>query len=172
MRQWLNFEWNRSMKKSEGYINNPFTKAQMELVTPKGKSVELVTICYNTATFVNSLMLNLFGKVPYQENGCDCGVFVCRYAYNLYIMRDQVFSYFGLKKSFKDLVTTGPAFQFGMREIARVRVEMKALIKSITVLYSEFKKEEKARKAEAKRRANEASKATAQDTKWQDEDGQ
>ena len=24
--------------------------------------------------------------VPYQDNGCDCGVFVCRYAYNLYMI--------------------------------------------------------------------------------------
>jgi hypothetical protein len=78
-------------------------------------------------------------------------------------MRDQVFSYFGVNESFKDLVTAGPAFQFGMRDIAKVRMELKALIKSLTVLYSEFKKEEKAQKAEAKRRAHEASKVTAQD---------
>lgn len=37
------------------------------------------------------------------------------------------------------------------------------MIKSLIVLYKEFKKEEKARKAEAKRRANEASEVTAQD---------
>ena len=30
-------------------------------------------------------------NVPLQDNGCDCGVFVCHYAYSLYIMRHLPF---------------------------------------------------------------------------------
>jgi hypothetical protein len=34
--QWLNFEWNRSMKGTADFIENPFIPEKMMLVAPKG----------------------------------------------------------------------------------------------------------------------------------------
>jgi hypothetical protein len=54
-------------------------------------------------------------------------------------MRDQVFSYEGLMQDFKELVTNGPAFQFGSPDISRIRQEMKSLCHSLSQLYDNHK---------------------------------
>lgn len=65
-------------------------------------------------------------------------------------MRNQIFSRQGIKDHFKQLITDGSAFQFGMDDIARIREEMKALVCSLTPLYAEFKQKQKALKAAKK----------------------
>jgi Ulp1 family protease len=65
--------------------------------------------------------------VPLQDNGCDCGVFVCRYAYSLYVMRDQVFDSVGINDAFQTLITNRPAFKFNKKDIARMREDMRSL---------------------------------------------
>eukprot|EP00804_Cyclotella_cryptica_P023147 CCRYP_000358-RA/>CCRYP_000358-RA protein AED:0.01 eAED:0.01 QI:1097/1/1/1/0.75/0.66/9/214/1028 len=138
MREWLNFEWNRSMKDTEGFRPDPFSREQMKLVTP---------------------------KVPYQENGCDCGVFVCRYAYNLYTMRSEKFTRSGIRDKFKHLITDGPAFQFNMDDIARIREELKTLVDALAGLYSKFKREEKELKMAAKQQTHAQNEAVDQEEK-------
>ena len=44
-REWLNFEWNRSMKHAEGFISDPFSRKQMKLVTPKGVKC-FIALCF------------------------------------------------------------------------------------------------------------------------------
>jgi Ulp1 family protease len=80
--------------------------------------------------------------VPTQDNGCDCGVFVCRYAYSLYIMRDQVFDLAGIKNNFRKMITDGPAFNFNNKDIARMREDMRSLFKSLNKLYVETREVE------------------------------
>lgn len=75
----------------------------------------------------------------------DCGVFVCRYAYNLYIMRHKAFSHSQVKNSFQDLITDSPAFKFGMKDIARIREEFISLVDALGQLYIEFKTKEEAK---------------------------
>ena len=104
-------------------------------------------------------------SVPYQENGCDCGVFVCRYAYNLYTMRNEKFTRTDIQDKFKHLITNGPAFQFTMDDIARIREEFKTLVDSLAELYLKFKREEKELKIAAKQQANAQKEAASQEEK-------
>ena len=78
-------------------------------------------------------------SVPYQDNGCDCGVFVCRYAYSLYTMRHQRFTRndYNEEESFSSLITRGPAFMFDMSDIDRIRGEISTLIDKLSELYWE-----------------------------------
>jgi hypothetical protein len=117
--------------------------------------------CLFIASALHLYVLNAI-TVPYQENGCDCGVFVCRYAYNLYTMRDHVFFRSEMVNKFKTLITNGPAFQFGMEDIARIREEFKDLVNSLKKLYLEFKQKEKEQKLEAKKQDNKGAKVNAQ----------
>ncbi|KAL9185723.1 hypothetical protein ACHAXT_003500 [Thalassiosira profunda] len=72
--------------------------------------------------------------VPYQGNGFDGGTFVCRYAYSLYVMRQQQFTWADAleKPAFTSLITNGPAFQFDMSDMARIRGELALLIDRLT----------------------------------------
>ena len=119
--KWLNFEWNRLEK---GNVNGDsprvFRAQTMPLLTP---------------------------KIPYQDNGCDCGVFVCRYAYNLFQMRNKyIFSQYDLFTRCKKLFKECRLFEFGMEDIARIREEMKSLINNLSTSYLRMKKLEKGKK--------------------------
>ena len=97
------------------------------------------------------LFLSSLISVPYQVNGCDCGVFVCRYAYNLFLMRHLKFTWEDItqKPPFKTLFTKGSAFRFGMSDIARMRGEMERLIHNLSKIYLAMKEREKADKKKA-----------------------
>jgi hypothetical protein len=94
-------------------------------------------------------------SVPYQDNGCDCGVFVCRYAYSLYTMRHQRFTRddYDEKQPFLSLITRGPAFQFDMSDIDRIRGEISTLIDKLSELYLPLLKEQVEAARAAKRSA-------------------
>jgi hypothetical protein len=162
LRQWLNFEWNRSMNDEAGFEKNPFTENKMALVAPRGECVCLCLCLVRLIRPVNQISLQLL-LVPYQDNGCDCGVFVCRYAYNLYLMRNQIFSFADIEDHFKTLITEGPAFDFDMRDIARIREEIKVLVNALSPLYHAYKKEEKAQRAAAKNKEKVSSKTPDQE---------
>jgi hypothetical protein len=119
--QWLNYEWKRLKKRGVGDSNSkqPFTPKLMPLLTP---------------------------NIPYQDNGCDCGVFVCRYAYNLFQMRSNCFSQFDIVDDCRDLFEDSGLFEFNMADIARIRKEMERLIENLSNVYRRMKKLEKAKK--------------------------
>ncbi len=83
-----------------------------------------------------------FSSVPYQDNGCDCGVFVCRYAYGLFVMRHLDFTFGGMNEHppFKMLITEGPAFQFDQSVIPRIRNEITSLIDNLSKIYLPIRK--------------------------------
>lgn len=126
---WLNFEWRRLKKGGgRGLPKLPFDKQSMPVFTP---------------------------TIPYQDNGCDCGVFVCRYAYNLFQMRNNCFSQFDMADDCRDLFQDRGLFKFGMKDIARIRGEMVTLIRNLAKVYQRMKKLEKAKK-KSKSTSNEA----------------
>lgn len=126
---WLNFEWRRLKKGgSKDLPKQPFDRTYMPVFTP---------------------------TVPYQDNGCDCGVFVCRYAYNLFQMRNNCFSQFDMADDCRDLFEDS-LFKFGMEDIARIRIEMETLIRNLAKVYQRMKKLEKAKKKESKSTSKEA----------------
>ena len=68
------------------------------------------------------LIVRLFApSVPYQDNGCDCGVFVCRYAFGIYNLLSEVFTRTESENKFKDLITDNDIFDFKMENIAQLR---------------------------------------------------
>eukprot|EP01082_Thalassiosira_pseudonana_P009089 g8088.t1.2.5e17418a g8088 g8088.t1 contig27:163628-167782(+) len=125
IRKWLDFEW----KRKHG-IEDPkqkfFISRDMQLLTP---------------------------KIPYQENGCDCGVFVCRYAYGLYLMRRQLFTPEDINDNFKGMITNGSAFAFDMKDIARIRGEFTTLIDRLSPKYLAIKDAEEKAAKRAKKKA-------------------
>ena len=92
IRSWLNCEWKRL-----GHGKKPiFDTESLPLVSPRSRFLSpfpFDNMSCRIFSFFSSLltMISLI-PVPYQDNGCDCGIFVCRYAYNLYIMRHQKFT--------------------------------------------------------------------------------
>jgi hypothetical protein len=81
-------------------------------------------------------------SVPYQSNGWDCGVFVCRYAYGFKCIQSLSFSYAEVGYDpghtatwFETAITNSTAFRFGDGEIASLRVDMKILIERLSEIY-------------------------------------
>ena len=153
IRKWLNYEWERL-----GRVNHPFDAKRLPLVLPKSRFCficlfhNITTLSAGLSSFSHHLLsMSLLVPVPYQSNGFDCGVFVCRYAYNLYVMRHLRFSWddYKEKSPFNTLITNGPAFQFGDSDITRIRGEMSTLIGKLSELYLPMlqKQEEAAKEA-------------------------
>lgn len=84
------------------------------------------------------------GAVPKQNNTWDCGVFVCRYAYAIYHLRNRPFSYGAVheRTPFSQLITGGTEFDFDMRDIVRFRGEFKKLVENLSQVYCNWKREE------------------------------
>jgi hypothetical protein len=140
------------MKGSVGFRKSPFQPEKMRLVAPKGVCARLAF-----TTKYSCQISHIYSYVvPYQDNGCDCGVFVCRYAINLYLMRKQIFSFSGIENQFKKLITDGAAFDFDMDDIARIREEIKDLIDALSPLYYASKRQEKSQRAAAKSKGQES----------------
>jgi Ulp1 family protease len=69
------------------------------------------------------ILISFFSTVPYQDNGWDCGVFVCRYGFAMYQLRDKKFSYREVmegKTPFSALITNSTEFNFDMNDIDRI----------------------------------------------------
>ncbi|KAL7551587.1 hypothetical protein ACHAWF_014773, partial [Thalassiosira exigua] len=132
IRKWLNSEWKRLKKGKVDGHDEPFDHETIRLRSP---------------------------RIPYQENGCDCGVFVCRYAYNLYVLRHQKITWEDIteKPPFEYLITNNTAFEFDMLDIARIREEIGTLIDNLSKHYLRIKVEENKNK-KAKRKAKRSGK--------------
>jgi len=150
IRKWLNFEWKRLGKGKVGGNIQPFVNNSMPSISPKSKSLIFYSCTLSTSLHVLShLVLNSYLLVPYQANDCDGGVFVCRYAYNLFLMKHLKFTWNDMKKQLKTLITKSPAFRFGMSDVARMRDEMERLINNLSKIYLAMKEQEKADKEKA-----------------------
>ena len=96
------------------------------------------------------IICQIHSLVPRQDNKWDCGVFVCRYAYNLFIMRNLRFTREGYNENFVSLITRGKAFQFDMSDIARIRKEMSKLFDNLSKVYLRRLKEQESATKKAK----------------------
>jgi hypothetical protein len=76
--------------------------------------------------------------VPRQYNGCDCGVFACRYTYGIYQLAcSKQITY---EISDGKFITDSNEFKFNGNDIDRIRMEMKTLIQRLTHVYTPWKK--------------------------------
>ena len=151
VRKWLTSEWER-LNTGDDFT---FTEESLPIYSPTGK------LQVPVAAF-HSLYL-----VPYQTNGCDCGVFVCRYTYAMYKLRNADFTYAssgvvpGEKKSsaksrspFREQITENEAFKFDMNDIAKLREHLATLIERLHEQFVPWRQEEqKKRRLERKREA-------------------
>jgi len=124
--EWLNAEAKRLDKFQRSDGGNPFNYFSMPIFSP---------------------------KIPYQNNGWDCGVFVCRYAFAILQLREKRFCFKGafraaskkeIPKMLADNITCSDEFKFSMDDISRMRREFAILIDNLSDLY---KKKLKAKKA-------------------------
>lgn len=71
------------------------------------------------------------------KKGGDCGIYVCRCAYSLYVIRQLRFTWDASAQSppFNTLIVNGPTFQFDVSDIIRIRDEIQTLIDRLSVLY-------------------------------------
>ena len=102
-------------------------------------------------TNILSPYFHLTFPVPTQDNSFDCGVFVCRYAYAIYQLRERNFTYAdaGMYCDMDDernqsglyhLITLGASFDFNMDDIVRFREEFKTLLRRLSVVYWDTKR--------------------------------
>jgi hypothetical protein len=104
--------------------------------------------------------------VPFQNNGWDCGVFVCRYAQSLFRLRDRKFSYADasdegkLNCTFKRMITDSPEFDFGMNDISRLRKELMILIERLSHIYVPWKADHDRNEREVEAARKQRSQAT------------
>jgi len=90
--------------------------------------------------------------VPLQNDACDCGVSICRYAYGLYRMRTSRVFGKDIESNEQNFVTNSEYFNFGADDIVRLRSQMKTLIEHLSSAYLKLKG---ARRAQEKQKEEE-----------------
>ena len=73
-----------------------------------------------------------------QQNIHACGVYICRYAYNMYLMRNHVFTTFDIDTNFK-FITDSAEFKFTGYDINRIREQLNVLVQTMSFLYKKRK---------------------------------
>ena len=148
VRNWLNAEWKRLRRPQSK--SRPFNRDTMEVLAPNSKCFGPIFRYFSVGLCAHDML------VPYQDNSWDCGVFVCRYAFALFMLRHKeitIGDYDNRSPPLRRVVTDQDEFQFDMRDIERMRDEMKALISNLATSYTAWNEEVAAKK---KREAAEA----------------
>lgn len=125
----------------------------------------------NKPLFCNVYMPVIDPKVPLQDNSCDCGVFVCRYAYGMMRLFDQRFACKPSvwtdsqvqRKLGKKWIGEVSEFDFNMNDISRMRNEMEKLILALSQIYrtkQDLKRQIKLKEKESKQKKFEHGKDT------------
>lgn len=70
-----------------------------------------------------------------QNNGYDCGVHVCRYAFNLVQLVDIKVKMKDVKDNFSDSISGHDLFDYDVQDIDRLRTQMYDVLTHITNLY-------------------------------------
>ena len=76
--------------------------------------------------------------MPQNNNTCDCGVYVCRYTYNMYLMRNRSFTNSDIDSSFQ-LINKSAEFKFIDDDIYQIRLVLKKLVQTMSLLYKCYK---------------------------------
>ena len=108
IRNVLNSEWQRHYNTTLDRTSRPFTHRCLPLLTP---------------------------KVVRQDNGFDCGMFVCRYAFNCIQLIKNPLKMIDLHNNLKHYLSEDPLFDFSGKDITRMRVEIHNMLQSITEQY-------------------------------------
>ena len=76
-------------------------------------------------------------SVPYQNNSWDCGVFVCKYAVSLYLLRNSPITHseLHLPKPLTNAIVENDLMNFNMSDIVALREEIGTLLDSLSSVY-------------------------------------
>lgn len=138
VRKWLDAEWGR-----HGLAGSaPFRdKTKFPLFDPKSKFHLLVTaVQHCTSILILTFPLPCVISVPYQDNSWDCGVFVCRYAYSVYCLRNEEFC--RNEDWYERDLTSRREFKFDMVDIERLRENIRVLIQRLSKIYIPWKEDQ------------------------------
>lgn len=79
-------------------------------------------------------------SVPIQNNGYDCGIFVCRYAFNIVNLVHQTLNMRDIcSNGLSDYITNNDLFQFDQNDISKFRGELYDIVTELTKLYCEHR---------------------------------
>jgi Ulp1 family protease len=99
----------------------------------------VVVVTVNPLLMHSTVLTCILIAVPRQNNSWDCGVFVCRYAYGLFINRHHRYTRHDGETTFETLITNSNEFAFKVRDIARMRVEFGTLVDRLSDSYKCWK---------------------------------
>ncbi len=153
--EWLNFEAKRVNRFQDLRRDEPFWERTLPIFTPKGEIIQddIGFVVFN----IQILIAHFLSTVPYQDNGWDCGVFVCRYAFSVLSMRSIEFKFTPssenyyekrkkLQKEWSKLIDNSEAFNFDVADIRRLRKEFATLIDNLSDMYKDKERERKIKK--------------------------
>mmetsp|Transcript_2711 Transcript_2711/g.5860 ORF Transcript_2711/g.5860 Transcript_2711/m.5860 type:complete len:1453 (-) Transcript_2711:112-4470(-) len=141
---WLNKEWNR-LKSGDTSIEAS-SSDKRKVFRPKSFP------CHSP-------------EVPRQRNGCDCGVFVCRYAYGVYKLADLSLTRAAVMSDdgvpFRDLIHRDQGlFDFDSDTIKKMRADFMTLLGRLSGKYDEYLGSKESLKQEKKKQAIDPQKDT------------
>ena len=67
-----------------------------------------------------------------QKNTYDCGVYVCRYIYNMYLMRNRFFKGVDIETNFT-YISESAEFKFTDSDINLIRLQLNILSENMTI---------------------------------------
>ena len=146
VRNVLNAEWRRHHDDALDRYEMPFSHRHksFQLHCPTGEKelylVFLLLLLHNyraVYSYYDKFNLTLVCAIPVidQGNGYDCGVHVCRYAYNLVQMVDLKVKNKDFTDNFSSCISCHDLFDYNADDINRLRTQMHDLIVHITSLY-------------------------------------
>jgi hypothetical protein len=125
IRLFLDYEWS---KKKGNSIGNIFTTNAYPLLSPSGMFFHF-QFCFLYFLFLLLIIVFLIHlSVPQQKNGFDCGLYVCRYAYGIFKLREQV-------TSITNLIMTSEHFRFNQQVINQFRTQLGKLLDRLSNVY-------------------------------------
>ena len=76
--------------------------------------------------------------MPQQNNTCDCGIYVCRYAYYTYLILNRTFTNSDVDSSF-EFITKSAEFKFIDDDIYQIGLRLKKLVQTMSISYKGYK---------------------------------
>jgi Ulp1 family protease len=144
IRMWLNAEYSGIKSKSGSTIINAFTIHSVDLQDKLYIYIYIYIYIFAVITFlalclIYILLFLCYVLVPAQENGFNCGIFLCRYAASMYYLQDFEIRFSDVRNEQPPLInilSLSPYFRFNQSDMDKFHAELLLIIKKLIMLYS------------------------------------